>query len=400
MFLCRVLIYTALLVKYCGSCTKKLRDFNDRNDFSDFLKEEDMQFRALPSKEDGRAAVVTVELAIESFDSINENDMDISLTFLLRFSFKNDHLGQYGVTDVDKVVFDNELVDRLWTPELYFLNEKRVYVHKTFVPNKKYTFYIGGNVTYSSRFSLTAGCPMDFRAYPFDKQTCMIAMESFLHDEQAIVLKWKANNPVVLKGNSGTALPNFHLLNIETNKITVQNEDGNFSCASMELHFVRNMGYYLMQMYIPCVISVIISWISFWIDVNAASERLGLGVVTVLTMVTHNADVNSQLPKVSYTKAIDVYTSTCLVLVFLALLQYLVVYIYAQRRSGDEKGDDMQTNRRYQSVALKIDVASRIVFPCVFLVFNMCIGVSFWIYCTETNDFSRNRYKFCLTLFV
>ncbi|XP_053378471.1 glycine receptor subunit alpha-4-like [Mercenaria mercenaria] len=298
-------------------------DTEHRDEFLSYLSSY-MPVKSLPNHEDGRPAVVTSELTIESFDSINENDMDISLTFLLRFSYNIEFLGKFDVKDVDRVVLDNELVDRFWTPELYFLNEKRVYVHKTFLPNKKYTLYIGGNVTYSSRFSLTASCPMDFYAYPFDKQTCMIAIESFLHDEQTIVLKWKENNPVVLKGNSFRSLPNFDLFKIETNTITAKDKDGNFSRASMELHFVRNMGYYLTQMYIPCVISVIISWISFWIDVNAASERLGLGIVTVLTMVTHNADVNSQLPKVSYTKAIDVYMSTCLVLVFLALLQEML----------------------------------------------------------------------------
>jgi hypothetical protein len=52
---------------------------------------------------------------------------------------------------------------------------------------------------------------------------------------------------------------------------------------------------------------VIVSWVSFWLDPHAVPARVALGVTTLLTMSTQTASINSALPPVAYTKAIDVW---------------------------------------------------------------------------------------------
>ncbi len=51
-------------------------------------------------------------------------------------------------------------------------------------------------------------------------------------------------------------------------------------------HLARQFGYYLLQAYIPSMLIVIISWLSFWIHKDAVPARITLGVTTVLTMAT------------------------------------------------------------------------------------------------------------------
>lgn len=75
---------------------------------------------------------------------------------------------------------------------------------------------------------------------------------------------------------------------------------------------------------------VIVSWVSFWLDPNAIPARVSLGVTTLLTMATQISGINSSLPPVSYTKAIDVWTGVCLTFVFGALLEFALVN-YASR---------------------------------------------------------------------
>lgn len=58
------------------------------------------------------------------------------------------------------------------------------------------------------------------------------------------------------------------------------------------------MGYYLIQMYIPSLLIVILSWVSFWINMDAAPARVGLGITTVLTMTTQSSGSRASLPKV------------------------------------------------------------------------------------------------------
>jgi hypothetical protein len=94
----------------------------------------------------------------------------------------------------------------------------------------------------------------------------------------------------------------------------------------------RDFGYFLIQVYVPSMLIVILSWVSFWINVEASPARVSIGLLTVLTMTTQSTGANAQLPKVSYIKAIDVWMSMCLVFVFIALLEYAVVNVLARRR--------------------------------------------------------------------
>ena len=100
----------------------------------------------------------------------------------------------------------------------------------------------------------------------------------------------------------------------------IQRRKGNYSRLACDIQFVRSMGFYLIQIYIPSSLIVVISWVSFWVNRNAAPARVSLGVTTVLTMTTLMSSTNAQLPKISYVKSIDIYLGTCFVMVFASLL--------------------------------------------------------------------------------
>lgn len=92
------------------------------------------------------------------------------------------------------------------------------------------------------------------------------------------------------------------------------------------------MGYYLIQMYIPSLLIVILSWVSFWINMDAAPARVALGITTVLTMTTQSSGSRASLPKVTL-----VYFCSCMHLTHLQPQQTFVsqpckhacTYLYA-----------------------------------------------------------------------
>lgn len=60
--------------------------------------------------------------------------------------------------------------------------------------------------------------------------------------------------------------------------------------------------YVRTQVFVPTILIVIISWVSFWINVDASPARVNLGLTTVLTTTTISVGINEQLPRVSYIK--------------------------------------------------------------------------------------------------
>ena len=97
---------------------------------------------------------------------------------------------------------------------------------------------------------------------------------------------------------------------------------GNYSCLLMELTLRREFSYYMLTIYVPTCMLVIVSWypvilvtyhldndiififprFSFWIDPKAVPARVALGVTTLLTMSTKTASISNSLPPVAYTK--------------------------------------------------------------------------------------------------
>jgi len=39
----------------------------------------------------------------------------------------------------------------------------------------------------------------------------------------------------------------------------------------------RHLGYFLINVYVPCCLLVILSWVAFWINREATADRIALG---------------------------------------------------------------------------------------------------------------------------
>lgn len=104
-----------------------------------------------------------------------------------------------------------------------------------------------------------------------------------------------------------------------------------FSCLLGTFYLERNIGYSLLQVYIPTTFIVIISWMSFWIDPLSVPGRVGLAVTTLLTLSTQAIGLHYQLPPVSYAKAQDIWFAVCILFLFAALVEFALVNMYTRR---------------------------------------------------------------------
>ncbi|CAG02985.1 unnamed protein product, partial [Tetraodon nigroviridis] len=248
---------------------------------------------------------------------------DYRLNVFLRQQWNDPRLAYKEYPD-DSLDLDPSMLDSIWKPDLFFANEKGANFHEVTTDNKLLRIFQNGNVLYSIRLTLILSCPMDLKNFPMDSQTCTMQLESFGYTMNDLIFEWLDVGAVQVADD--LMLPQFVLKEEKgLGYCTKHYNTGKFTCIEVKFYLERQMGYYLIQMYIPSLLTVILSWVSFWINMDAAPARVGLGITTVLTMTTQSSGSRASLPKVSYVKAIDIWMAVCLLFVFAALLEYAAV---------------------------------------------------------------------------
>jgi len=278
----------------------------------------------------GQAVTVGVTMFVLSISELSEVGMDFTLDMYFRQFWQDPRLSFERRPGLDKLVVGAEYIKLIWVPDTFFVNEKTAYFHDATTDNQFVRIFHTGDILRSIRLTITASCPMDLQYFPMDSQLCYIEIESFGYTMSDIRYKWNDGlNSVQVSGD--VSLPQFKVLGHRQKTIEASLSTGNYSRLACEIQFVRSMGYYLIQIYIPSSLIVVISWVSFWLNRGATPARVGLGVTTVLTMTTLISSTNSALPKISYVKSIDVYLAACFFMVFASLLEYASVGYMAKR---------------------------------------------------------------------
>ncbi|OXA44115.1 Gamma-aminobutyric acid receptor subunit beta-like [Folsomia candida] len=289
---------------------------------------------------------VGMDLTIASFDHISE---DYTITMYLNQYWKDDRLS-FSTND-EVLTLSGDFAEKIWVPDTFFANDKNSFLHDVTEKNKMVRLYGDGAVTYGMRFTTTLACMMDLHYYPLDSQNCTVEIESYGYTVSDVVMYWK-DTPVV--GVEEAELPQFTIMGYETNDRKEALATGVYQRLSLSFKLQRNIGYFIFQTYLPSILIVMLSWVSFWINHEATSARVALGITTVLTMTTISTGVRSSLPRISYVKAIDIYLVMCFVFVFAALLEYAAVnYTYwgarAKKKVKQKKGDDFTPSKRTTS---------------------------------------------------
>ncbi|XP_063415911.1 glycine receptor subunit alpha-2-like [Mytilus trossulus] len=309
--------------------------------------------------------------------------LEYTLFMILRQKWYDKRLQYNIIPGVRALELDPKAMNSVWVPDLYMVNEKRAIIHDITTPNKLLHIYSDGQVVYSMRLSVTLSCQMNLLKYPMDFQICSVDLESYGYSTDRLMLRWN-NVPVELAANM--SLPQFILDDINTAICDRLYAGIKYTCITMKIHFTRKYGYHLIQEFIPSALIVMLSWVSFWISLEAVPARISIGLLSVLTMTTQSSGSRTKLPEVSYIKAIDIWMSVCMLFVFAALLEYALVNVFDRKQKRHETyvdangvGKEGKTDKRhYRCCCLKgrerariIDKFSRVLFPMTFTIFNM-----------------------------
>ncbi|XP_035212941.1 gamma-aminobutyric acid receptor alpha-like [Stegodyphus dumicola] len=373
----------------------------------------------------GEPTTVLTDIEIRSFGSISETDMIFSMDCYFRQTWFDQRL-RFQSGNLTVLSMDWKFLQRIWTPDTYFLNGKISYLHKVSAPNKFIRIRCDGQLKYSMRLTIQTNCPMHLRKYPLDKQACPLFIGSFAYTSKDVLYKWNGPHPVAVADD--VTLSQYDYLDIQLANHTKGESEGS---SSLTAQFIlrRRRGYFILQIYAPCAMIVGASWVSFWINKSDAPGRVAVGATTVLTLVTMGFGGRSSLPRVAYATAIDWFVILCFSFVFAAMVEYACVNVVdrndllkRQRKKEflmqhgiseadelpKENGEDTELtiecqnhhkppikntrkcrlfpakrkktyreirskmmNKCYPDRGSRIDAYARVLFPCAFALFNV-----------------------------
>ncbi|KAM3183976.1 hypothetical protein ACTXT7_009301 [Hymenolepis weldensis] len=281
------------------------------------------------------STVVKVNMKILAIFSVDVRTMDYYVDALLRQTWmdprlKWDHLPEHS-SYTTPIVSPN-LKEQVWLPDLFFRNGKDGYLHKMTLPNYLLRVYPNGKVLYSQKITMRFGCQMELHNFPMDEQVCDINIGSYGYTFDELHFDWTDQNalelPKDLQISEFNSPPNYTIIDCTEEAST---STGNYTCLLVQFHLSRQLGSYLVTTYIPNALIIMVSWVSFWVPADAAPARVPLGLLCLQGLCTQAVSISSSLPRVSYTKAIDVWLICSIIFVVSVMAEYALALTVINR---------------------------------------------------------------------
>lgn len=269
----------------------------------------------------GPPVIVKIEFKVISFGEIKEANMEYSMDIFMRQwwndpRFKNNYSKPFNMAADPTKLF--------WTPDTYFWNVKDAKYHYVTRENMRVKISPDGEIYYSTRITLTAQCDMDLRLYPMDTQHCPLVIESYAYTTADVDYRWKGGNDQGIEIVS-KEMAQYDLLEVRTRTKSQTNSKGSFASLSAVFSFRRRTESFISSIFVPSIVLVVLSWCCFFISPSAVPARVALSITTILTSILLKGNVNRDMPKVSYMKAVDYFLLTSFAFIFAALMEFIIV---------------------------------------------------------------------------
>ncbi|XP_024288003.1 gamma-aminobutyric acid receptor subunit alpha-6 isoform X1 [Oncorhynchus tshawytscha] len=288
----------------------------------------------------GPVTEVKTDIFVTSFGPVSDVEMEYTMDVFFRQTWIDERLKFEGPIEILRL--NNLMVSKIWTPDTFFRNGKRSISHNMTTPNKLFRIMQNGTILYTMRLTINAECPMRLMNFPMDGHACPLKFGSYAYPMSEIVYTWK-KGPLfsVEVPEESSSLLQYDLIGQTVSSERLKSNTGEYVIMTVHFHLQRKMGFFLIQTYIPCIMTVILAQVSFWINKESVPARTVFGITTVLTMTTLSISARHSLPKVSYATAMDWFIAVCFAFVFSALIEFAAVNYFST----------LQANRELRKVA-------------------------------------------------
>ncbi len=163
--------------------------------------------------------------------------------------------------------------------------------------------YPDGEMRVYERATATFQAPdFDFRDFPFDTQEFYIRLE-LLMPKSIFVFE-----PLTDYVGIGDQLGEEEWVVFESSGVvdTIVGPDGqSYSRFSLGFEARRHLLYYVVRIFLPMLILLVVSWITF--RLRDYVKRIDIGVTVLLLFIAFNFTLGSDLPRLGYVTAVDAF---------------------------------------------------------------------------------------------
>jgi hypothetical protein len=207
----------------------------------------------------------------------------------------------------------------LWMPAL---EPENIRSRQTFYP-ARFTVDARGVVTHARRLWARVSYPLDFRDFPFDRHrwtftawpVASTVEEVRFHPLHGAV---GVNNRLTIQGWR-VGRPSAQASTAQRSGRT-----GVFARFDESVELERDWGYYAWKLGLPLFLIVLMAYGVYFIPASAASQQVGLGMTSMLTLIAYMVGLGNTLPRISYLTRADRFFVGSAVLVFVGLAKAIL----------------------------------------------------------------------------
>lgn len=321
---------------------------------------EDYNSQLLPPTEDGGPVVIQASINLRNILDVAEKEQIISLETTLRLYWKDTRVAAKAeyLDSQDSTgpyfTLNPSHASRFWMPDVFIDQAKALRSPTYYTKPASLRVYNDSTIRYSSRINYDVACNMDFHKFPVDEQYCEVKFESFGFSNRQIQMKWMGAEHNNVNANISLAQFTFDVQLMDS--YSTDYYEISYPGLIMRLHLTRQIGYHVVQTYIPSTVFVVLAWLSLFIPAESVPGRVGMGMTTLLTLTAMFSAVRQSVPRVSYISFLDIWMLTSMIFVFSCILEFILVTCFnriGQKRSGE-----------------KFETICKIFLPILFLTFN------------------------------
>ena len=127
---------------------------------------------------------VGVSLTVENIESVSSEEMDMTLTFVLKQVWIDKRLAHNGI---GKVHVPSKIIEDIWIPDIIIQNAKTTSLHSTLTDNFMMKVGPNGEMEYSIKMSATIICQMQLTNFPMDRQLCSLSLYRMVYGHFGVI---------------------------------------------------------------------------------------------------------------------------------------------------------------------------------------------------------------------